>query len=232
MIVITTDHGRSTDTGMGHGGQSERERATWIVTNHRNTNEYFSAKPGIVDIVPSILSHLEIDASDEIEREIDGVSFVNSISMSNFTATKEGNKLLLRWKSYGSDEKAKVLLSNTNNFKKSGKDQYTEVLQVMTSDEKATIVLRGAPSEFYKIVIQSNLNSVNTWVTKSKELLYLIDGVEVPLTNKRLKGFLIGINNNEIERVDVLKDSSAIAPYGLKGVNGVVLITTKKLITK
>jgi TonB-dependent SusC/RagA subfamily outer membrane receptor len=102
----------------------------------------------------------------------------------------------------------------------------------MTSDEKATIVLKGAPSEFYKIVIQSNLNSVNTWVTKSKELLYLIDGVEVPLTNKKLKGFLRGINNHEIESVDVLKDSSAIAPYGLKGVNGVVLITTKKLITK
>jgi len=232
MIVITTDHGRSTDTGMGHGGQSERERATWIVTNHRNTNEYFSAKPGIVDVVPSILSHLKIDASDEIKREIDGVSFVNSISMSNFTATKEGNKLLLRWKSYGSGEKAKVLLSNTNNFKESGKDQYTEVLQVMTSDEKATIVLKGAPSEFYKIVIQSNLNSVNTWVTKSKEPLYLIDGVEVPSTNKKLEGFLKGINNNEIERVDVLKDSSAIALYGLKGVNGVVLITTKKLITK
>jgi TonB-dependent SusC/RagA subfamily outer membrane receptor len=69
-------------------------------------------------------------------------------------------------------------------------------------------------------------------VTKSKEPLYLIDGIEVPSTNKKLEEFLKGINNNEIERVDVLKDSSAIALYGLKGVNGVVLITTKKLITK
>jgi predicted AlkP superfamily pyrophosphatase or phosphodiesterase len=62
MIVVTTDHGRSADTGMGHGGQSDRERATWIVTNHKDTNEYFTAKLGIVDIVPSILSHLEIDS--------------------------------------------------------------------------------------------------------------------------------------------------------------------------
>ena len=30
---ITTDHGRDSATGKHHGGQSDRERATWIVTN-------------------------------------------------------------------------------------------------------------------------------------------------------------------------------------------------------
>lgn len=36
------------------------------------------------------------------------------------------------------------------------------------------------------------------------------------------------INPNEIENISVLKDAAAIAPYGLAGANGVILITTKR----
>jgi predicted AlkP superfamily pyrophosphatase or phosphodiesterase len=36
LIVITTDHGRAQKTGKGHGGQSDRERDTWIVTNAKD----------------------------------------------------------------------------------------------------------------------------------------------------------------------------------------------------
>ncbi len=36
------------------------------------------------------------------------------------------------------------------------------------------------------------------------------------------------INPNEIESITVLKDAAAIAPYGLAGANGVLLITTKR----
>lgn len=36
------------------------------------------------------------------------------------------------------------------------------------------------------------------------------------------------INPNEIETISVLKDAAAIAPYGLAGANGVILITTKR----
>ena len=36
------------------------------------------------------------------------------------------------------------------------------------------------------------------------------------------------INTNDIESVDILKDASAVAIYGTRGANGVILITTKK----
>ncbi|WCT11700.1 SusC/RagA family TonB-linked outer membrane protein [Mucilaginibacter jinjuensis] len=49
--------------------------------------------------------------------------------------------------------------------------------------------------------------------------LYVVDGV---LTND-----IRNINNNDIVSVDVLKDASA-AIYGVRGANGVVIITTKK----
>src|SRR5690606_11869209 len=55
LIFITTDHGRDENTGHGHGGQSWRQRSTWMVSNYKNLNSYSRHyKPGIVDIMPSI----------------------------------------------------------------------------------------------------------------------------------------------------------------------------------
>lgn len=56
VIYITTDHGRDV-SGYNHGGQSERERTTWIVTNTKNLNEKFKKQQSaIVDIMPSLAS--------------------------------------------------------------------------------------------------------------------------------------------------------------------------------
>ena len=57
-------------------------------------------------------------------------------------------------------------------------------------------------------------------VNASNEPLYVVDGV--PVDNLR------GINANDVQSLDVLKDASAAAIYGSRGSNGVVLITTKK----
>ncbi|GAB4035911.1 TonB family protein [Spirosoma gilvum] len=64
------------------------------------------------------------------------------------------------------------------------------------------------------------------------EPLYIIDGVEVKRDLVTINDkFPLGIQSldpNSIESITVLKDGSAIATYGDKGKNGVVLITTKK----
>jgi TonB-linked SusC/RagA family outer membrane protein len=60
-----------------------------------------------------------------------------------------------------------------------------------------------------------------TSISQSNQPLYVIDGV--PQTEGI--GFL---DPTDIESVDVLKDASAIAIYGARGGNGVVLITTKQ----
>ncbi|MDV7401056.1 alkaline phosphatase family protein, partial [Arthrospira platensis SPKY1] len=55
LIVVTTDHGRDPQSGKNHGGQSERERTTWIATNAAGLNPRFTAgEPAITDIAPSI----------------------------------------------------------------------------------------------------------------------------------------------------------------------------------
>ncbi|MCY4215821.1 MAG: TonB-dependent receptor [Flavobacteriaceae bacterium] len=68
--------------------------------------------------------------------------------------------------------------------------------------------------------------------------LYVIDGVpvvnnvdsEIPLTggNGKLSNPLANLNPNEIETIDILKDASASAIYGVRGANGVIIITTKR----
>jgi len=77
MIVVTTDHGRDPTTGKGHGGQSARERTTWIATNARGLDARFtSGAAAIVDIAPSILQHLRIAVPATIAKNLDGRSFL------------------------------------------------------------------------------------------------------------------------------------------------------------
>jgi predicted AlkP superfamily pyrophosphatase or phosphodiesterase len=77
MVVVTTDHGRDARTGRGHGGQSARERTTWIVANQRPlTPRFLAGEAAIVDIAPSILRHLRIAAPPAVAREMEGVAFV------------------------------------------------------------------------------------------------------------------------------------------------------------
>jgi len=77
LIVVTTDHGRDTETGKGHGGQTDRERATWIVTNSTNLNDHFDDTPGVVDILPSIVTHMGLSIPAAIEEQLDGISFID-----------------------------------------------------------------------------------------------------------------------------------------------------------
>ena len=77
LIVVTTDHGRDRETGKDHGSQSERERTIWIVTNSRRLNSNFGNTPAIVDILPSIVTHLQLSVPAEISAQLDGQSFID-----------------------------------------------------------------------------------------------------------------------------------------------------------
>ncbi|WP_299890226.1 carboxypeptidase-like regulatory domain-containing protein [uncultured Lacinutrix sp.] len=58
-------------------------------------------------------------------------------------------------------------------------------------------------------------------LSDNKDVLYVVDGV--PMT----AGEITNINQNDILSMNVLKGNEAIAAYGEKGKNGVVIITTK-----
>ena len=66
--------------------------------------------------------------------------------------------------------------------------------------------------------------------------LYVVDGIPVlqdnyeqlTSTSGQRQNPMSGINPDDVERIDVLKDAAATAIYGSRGSNGVVLITTKR----
>jgi TonB-dependent SusC/RagA subfamily outer membrane receptor len=59
----------------------------------------------------------------------------------------------------------------------------------------------------------------------SNQPLYVIDGVPVqPGPN----GALTGVNPYDIESIQVLKDAADTAMYGMRGANGVIVVTTKR----
>jgi predicted AlkP superfamily pyrophosphatase or phosphodiesterase len=77
MILVTTDHGRDEITGQSHGGQSKRERTTWMITNSDSLNDRYYDTPAIVDILPSIATHLRLEIPADIREQLDGQSFVD-----------------------------------------------------------------------------------------------------------------------------------------------------------
>ncbi len=79
--------------------------------------------------------------------------------------------------------------------------------------------------------IQVRVRGVST-ITGSQEPLYVVDGIPIINNNESVNDSpinpLIGINPDDIESIEILKDASSAAIYGARGTNGVVLITTKK----
>lgn len=71
----------------------------------------------------------------------------------------------------------------------------------MPGEEDPQIVIRGASS----------------WNNSAP--LILVDGIERPMSS---------VDINSVQSISVLKDASATAVYGVKGANGVILITTKR----
>jgi TonB-linked SusC/RagA family outer membrane protein len=117
-------------------------------------------------------------------------------------------------------------------------------VQVVQSD--------GSPGGVAKIRIRGG-----TSLLGGNDPLYIVDGVQVQIQNRYLQSAadivspverfgndnpdvsvsgsfarglnsLGGLNINDIETIDILKDASATAIYGSRAANGVVIITTKK----
>ncbi|MCK0144561.1 hypothetical protein MWU78_02750 [Arenibacter sp. F26102] len=138
---------------------------TWIVTNARDVNNYFTeGTPGIVDILPAMLRSLEISPKRHRAFEIDGVSISGKISVSDLKATAQGKELTLYWRCYAGKEKLKVYLSTENGFRNGMNDPYKLVKKMKAYNNTPTIDLGKYPSKFYKIVVVGKHNSTNTWI--------------------------------------------------------------------
>ena len=92
----------------------------------------------------------------------------------------------------------------------------TNALEAMQSSTPGVQITQSSsqPGKGYKVYIRG----IGT--TGDSQPLYVIDGVA--------GGNLDGINPNDIESIDVLKDAASAAIYGSRAANGVILVTTKQ----
>ncbi|OUO54944.1 SusC/RagA family protein [Parabacteroides sp. An277] len=118
---------------------------------------------------------------------------------------------------YGTVRKADLAGSVSVLSSKSFKDQpiiqVSDALQGRVSGVQ--VQNSGVPGGTVKIRVRGS-GSIN----RSNDPLYVVDGIV------RQSG-LTGLNPEDIQSMQVLKDASSTAIYGSRGANGVVLITTK-----
>ncbi len=119
---------------------------------------------------------------------------------------------------YGQQKKASVVgaITQTTGEVLQRTGGVSSLGQALTGNLPGVITMSstGMPGdEDPKIVIRS----ISSW--NNSDPLILVDGVERPMSS---------IDIGSVETVSVLKDASATAVYGVKGANGVILITTKR----
>jgi len=166
LILITTDHGRTAEDGKGHGGQTDRERSTWIVTNSKQTNSYFKQEtPAIVDLLPTMTSFLNINVPENVKKEWDGISLIDPVDAMDLKAKITDQKLTISWKIIGKNNpKIEFFGSKTNAFKTGEKDIYTKIGTAKLKDGKLTMPLKNGEN-YSKIVLKTPKMTLNTWIT-------------------------------------------------------------------
>ncbi|MEX0661458.1 MAG: alkaline phosphatase family protein [Balneolaceae bacterium] len=167
QFMVTTDHGRRLPDGRHHGEHTERERTIWIISNQKDTNQYFAeSKPAIVDLYPSVSRHLNLEIPEPLARELDGVPLIGEISVSHPTAKfdVDSNEISVGWKAWQESGNVQIYVTTTDHFQDGGEDEYLPLKEVAINAEEAQLDVSELPSDFYKVVIEGDDNSINRWV--------------------------------------------------------------------
>lgn len=166
MVVVTTDHGRTED-GYGHGGQSVRERTTWISTN-QPVNRHFREGPlAITDIAPSLCRFMGFELPRAQTWEQDGIPFIGPVAISDLQTLPYDDTVCLSWRSYEADEPVTVHVAPSNRFKEGGKDEWICLDTVAAGKESYCVDLSKLPaSRFYKFVVATPHNHLNRWLIR------------------------------------------------------------------
>ncbi|MEN9910137.1 MAG: hypothetical protein RLZZ540_3296 [Bacteroidota bacterium] len=148
-----------------------------------------------------------------IERQVNGQSTINVVMTSDQTSLQEVVVV-----GYGKQKKESLVaaISQVSGATLERAGGVSSIGAALTGNAPGLITSAstGMPGEEDpRIVIRGG----STWNDSSP--LILVDGIERPMNS---------VDIGSVESVSVLKDASATAVYGVRGANGVILITTKR----
>lgn len=165
LIFITTDHGRTSEDGKDHGGQSDREREIWMVTNAENLNSYFqNEKPAMVDIMPTIARFMNLEIPQDHEMELDGVPLIGPLSFIQADLAETEEEIILSWKPMQSQSKVEIWVSGENKFKSTGQpDSYKLIGEADANSGEFRIPKNTLPNGWMKFVLKGEQNMLGIW---------------------------------------------------------------------
>jgi TonB-linked SusC/RagA family outer membrane protein len=166
------------------------------------------------NISPSSVLVFSYIGMNSIEIEVEGKTSFNVKLQENSVNMNEVVVV-----GYGTQKKSDITGSVTS----VSKERFSQipVTNAMTAIEGAVAGVTitntsSVPGSAPSVQIRG-MNSINA----STNPLIIVDGIP-------FEGNISYINPNDIESMEILKDASAVAIYGTRGANGVILITTKK----
>jgi len=169
LFIATTDHGRGYD-GYGHGGQSERERVTWLATNQPVNERLTGGTCAATDINPTICKFMGFEVPRERRWEWDGVSFYGDTDIIEMEVAPYDSTAILTWECLNADAEVTVWGSSTNNFKTGGSEDWVELGSVPASARMFVADLAKLPaSSFYKFVLDTPDGSLCRWYDTARE---------------------------------------------------------------
>jgi TonB-dependent starch-binding outer membrane protein SusC len=146
-----------------------------------------------------------------VEVAVEGKAAVGDISLTATTTSLDEVIVTGYSAQRKKDITGSVAVVNVQNMKAIPSGTIESVLQGQASG--VTVINSGAPGS------SSNVRIRGITSTGSTDPLVIIDGTP---------GSMHDVNPNDIESLQVLKDAGAAAIYGVRGSNGVIIITTKK----
>jgi hypothetical protein len=167
LLIVTTDHGRA-QGGFHHGGQSDEEREIWMVSNIK-FNDRFSQNPAIVDIFPTVATFLNIPIPRNHAMELDGVSLLGEVYVTDLNAIVEDRTLKIKWKYFGKKEEGKVWITFGNQFRYGNQDEYILVGEVNLADASAEFDISKYTFKNAKVVLETPTGFSNYWVKNGNQ---------------------------------------------------------------
>lgn len=163
-------------------------------------------------VVPGGRNTLMISSVGFTPQEIN-ISSQNTLTMTLQTATSSLNEVVVT--GYSAQRKkditGSVAVVNVKDLRAVPAGSPEQMLQGRASG--LNIITSGQPGSGSNIRIRGITSFGNA------DPLVIVDGVQASLSN---------INANDIESIQVLKDAGAASIYGVRGANGVIVVTTKK----
>jgi len=132
------------------------------------------------------------------------------------TSSKELSEVVVV--GYGSQRKESVIGSISSISNKTLVSMPVSNISQSLSGKLAGIQVVQSSGEIGGDVADIYVRGMATWNNASP--LFVVDGI--------VRAEFAKIDPNEIETINILKDASATAVYGVKGANGVIIITTKR----